>query len=56
MDKEAEQKPAKCRICLGRGYIPCDCWPCDCICNDGDEHCEACDGSGIEGYEWEDYP
>ncbi len=36
----------KCPVCYGRGYIPCDCWPADCICGYGDETCEYCDGYG----------
>lgn len=47
----------KCRYCHGRGYVPCECWPGDCICGFGDEDCEFCDGEGTiyPEDEWEDW-
>ena len=47
-------KPERCRVCHGWGYLPCDCWPGDCICGFGDEQCENCEGTGEEGWEGED--
>ena len=50
--------PRQCRVCSGLGYIRCDCWPGDCICGQGDEECEYCDGEGWiypdEGYSDDD--
>lgn len=40
------QKRPRCPVCRGWGYIPCDCWPGDCLCGYGDEDCEYCDGTG----------
>ena len=37
----------ECQACDGRGYIPCDCWPGDCICSVGDEDCWECEGVGL---------
>ena len=45
MADEAE-KPKKCPVCSGWGYIPCEYWPGDCICGYGDEDCEECEGTG----------
>ena len=36
-----------CPACNGRGYLRCECWPCDCICGWGDETCEECGGHGV---------
>ncbi|HMO09157.1 MAG TPA: hypothetical protein PKD10_16130 [Paracoccaceae bacterium] len=46
----------KCRICNGRGYIRCDCWPADCICGFDDDFCEACDGEGWLDDDEDDWP
>jgi len=58
-DKHPE-KPPRCPVCHGRGYLVCDCWPGDCICGYGDEECEYCQGHGEihpddddPGYDWE---
>ena len=40
-------KPTRCKICNGKGYLRCDCWPGDCICGFGDETCEECGGEGL---------
>jgi hypothetical protein len=37
----------KCLACDGRGYFRCDCWPGDCICDEGDENCFECGGDGF---------
>ncbi|WP_147335647.1 hypothetical protein [Pseudotabrizicola alkalilacus] len=37
----------RCTICHGWGYIPCECWPGDCICGFGDEDCEYCEDGWI---------
>jgi len=39
-------QPIKCKVCNGRGYTHCDCWPGDCICGWDDEECIACYGEG----------
>jgi len=36
----------KCRVCSGRGYFHCECWPGDCICGSDDEDCEICEATG----------
>ena len=55
--RETTEKPKKCTVCNGRGYIRCDCWPGDCICGWDDEPCEYCCETGIEGgcEYWEDH-
>lgn len=40
-------KPKRCVVCHGWGYLPCDCWPGDCICGWGDQDCEECEGHGF---------
>ena len=35
-----------CRLCNGRGYFHCKCWPGDCICGGDDERCDECGGEG----------
>lgn len=42
----SDGKKKRCRVCYGRGYLTCECWPGDCICGFGDEECEACGGTG----------
>ena len=37
----------KCEACDGRGYFRCDCWPADCICDEGDQNCFECGGDGF---------
>lgn len=39
-------EPKKCRVCNGRGYHHCECWPGDCICGQDYEDCEECGGTG----------
>ena len=41
------EPPTRCKVCDGRGYHRCDCWPGDCICGFGDETCEECEGHGF---------
>ena len=36
----------RCRVCRGRGYFHCDCWPADCICGYDYEPCDECEGTG----------
>lgn len=50
MNAPAVKHPV-CRVCLGRGYIQCECWPGDCICGHGEQDCEYCDGTGDD---WSD--
>ena len=38
----AQDKPKRCGVCHGWGYIPCDC-----ICGYGDEDYEECEGFGF---------
>lgn len=45
---EAVAQGCTCHFCHGWGYIPCNCYPGDCICGYGDEECEYCDGTGQE--------
>lgn len=47
--------PKKCPVCNGRGYIRCECWPADCICDYGDEDCEYCRGSGDDEFEDDEF-
>lgn len=44
----------RCPACNGRGYHRCECWPCDCICEWGDETCEECAGEGW--FDGDQYP
>jgi hypothetical protein len=45
-DSAVKEKPKKCPVCFGWGYITCDCWPGDCICGYGNEECDECGGHG----------
>lgn len=51
----APTKRRKCRVCSGWGYLPCECWPGDCICGFGDEECEACGGTGDADWNEEEH-
>jgi hypothetical protein len=41
------ERLVKCEDCGGKGYFRCDCWPGDCICDEGDEACFECGGDGF---------
>lgn len=47
-------RPARCVVCDGLGYLHCECWPGDCICGRGHEPCDECMGDGVIYDDWPD--